>query len=269
MGIIICMVIKINIDNHQPLVVSLEDSDTAKVYTKLLSRNLARDEFVFRDPVKYTPEYFHSLCMRVKKELGWSWIRDEYSIEQTTDMHKNIESYLDKTESFKDVPGDQQDLIHEAHFCIHQMQYGTQGRTPALQIEWFNDDKENLPDDSNFVIYPDFGDLILQNPYVGHPPLQCWQQNDYKNIERTCQFHDIIKPGIKIMTNTGRQKELDLYKYQAWWRDKCGDYVTKVGWEKILRYTGFPKIGSVIDKDNLRSIIADEKPLNITKIEIL
>ena len=84
MRIIICMVIKINIENHKPLEVSLEDSDTAKVYTKLLSRNLARDEFVFRDPVKYTPEYFHSLCLRVKKELGWSWIRDEYSIEQTT-----------------------------------------------------------------------------------------------------------------------------------------------------------------------------------------
>tara|TARA_R110000803_G_scaffold169041_1_gene232090 strand:+ start:1105 stop:1893 length:789 start_codon:yes stop_codon:yes gene_type:complete len=262
------MDIKINIEHHQPLVISLVESNTAKLYTEILSKNLARENFVFRDPVNYTPEYFHSLCLRVKEELGWDWIRDDHSIDQTTNMHKNIENTLEKTESFRNIPGDQQNLIHEAHFCIHQMQYSKQGRTPFIQIEWFNDDYEDLPADAEFTFAPEFGDLILQNPYVGHPPLQCWQQNDYKNIDRTCQFHDIIKPGIKINT-TDVKLELDLDMYKSWWINKCSDYVQKVGWENILKYTGFPKIGEVIDKDNLRRIVLDSKPLNIKKIELL
>jgi hypothetical protein len=262
------MDIKINIEHHQPLVISMVESNTSKLYMEILSRNLARGDFVFRDPVKYTPEYFHSLCLRAKEELGWSWIRDDYSLEQTTDMHKNIESTLEKTESFKNIPGNQQNLIHEAHFCIHQMQYSTQGRTPSIQIEWFNDDYEDLPNDADFRVDLEFGDLILQNPYVGHPPLQCWQQNDYKNIDRTCQFHDVIKPGIKINT-TDLAPKLDLDVYKSWWTNKCGEYVQKVGWENILKYTGFPKIGEVIDKDNLRRIVLDSKPLNIKKIELL
>lgn len=262
------MDIKIYIEHHQPLVISLVESNTAKLYTEILSRNLARGDFVFRDPVKYTPEYFHSLCLRAKEELGWSWVRDEYSLEQTTDMHKNIESTLEKTESFRNIPGDQQNLIHEAHFCIHQMQYSKRGRIPFMQIEWFNDDHEDLPADADFTFNLEFGDLILQNPYVGHPPIQCWQQNDYKNISRTCQFHDIVKPGIKIVT-TPTYTGFDLQKYKEWWFEKCREYVDSVGWDSIEHYTGFPKIGQVIDKDNLHKVVKDSKPLNIKKIELL
>lgn len=264
------MQIKITFDRHKPLVIALDQTPVTETFLKVLRRNLYINDFVFRDPIKYTPAYFTKLCLQVKEALGWDWIKDEYSLSQTTKMHKFIESALDKTESFKKIPGDQQNLIHEAHFCIHQMQYGKNERKPFIQIEWFNDDHEPLPPGVNFDYKLQFGDLILQNPYVGHPPLQCWQQNDYKDIFRTCQFHDIVKPGIKISTmntlNVFDSKDLEDYK--SWWLDNCGDYVKEVGWDKIKYYTGFPKIGQVVDKDNLQKIINDAEPLNITKIEL-
>ena len=261
------MKIKISMERHQPLVIDLQENSVADLYTKILERNLANNNFIFRDPVKYTQIYFQELCRQAKEKLDWDWIKDDYSIEQTTTMHKFIESTLDKTDSFKNIPGHLQNLIHEAHFCIHQIQYGSAKRTPSIQIEWFNNDYEKLPPEAQFTI-PDFGDLILQNPYVGHPPIQCWQQNDYKNISRTCQFPDIIKPGIKIQTqNTPISFNLEAYK--SWWFKKCSSFVEDVGWDKIQYYTGFTKIGQVADKDNLVKIVTDNEPLNIEKIELL
>ena len=260
------MQIKISIRNHKPLVIDLDKNPMTDVYCAVLKRNLDTHDFVFRDPIKYTPAYFNELCQQIKSQLGWEWIKDSYSIEQTTEMHKSIESALDKTESFKNIPGDQQNLIHEAHFCLHQMQYSNKNRTPSIQIEWFNDDHEPMPPGVDFVDAPQFGDLILQNPYVGHPPIQCWQQNDYKNIFRTCQFHDIIKPGIKI--NTNEKGSFNFEKYKSWWFSKCNDFVDSVGWDKIEYYTGFPRIGRVLDKNNLQNIVNDREPLNITKIEL-
>ena len=261
------MKIQISIDKHQPLVIDLFENAVTEAYIKVLKRNLSNNDFVFRDPVKYTPNYFQELCNQVKDQLDWDWVKDEYSIEQTTAMHKFIESTLDKTESFKNIPGHLQNLIHEAHFCIHQIQHGNTTRVPCIQIEWFNDDYEVLPPEADFT-EPDFGDVILQNPYVGHPPIQCYEQNDYQNISRTCQFPDIVKPGIKINTQ-GKVDSPDPEEYKAWWFEKCGSYVDQVGWEKIEYYTGFTTIGRVLDKNNLRSIVTDNKPLNIKKIELI
>jgi hypothetical protein len=265
------MNIKISMARHQPLVIDLQKDPVVDQYTKVLARNLANDDFVFRDPVKYTPTYFQELCKQVKEELNWDWITDDYSFEQTTKMHKFIESALDKTESFKNIPGYLQNLIHEAHFCIHQIQYmktARERRSPSIQIEWFNDDYETLPAEAQFMMPPDFGDLIIQNPYVGHPPIQCWQQKDYKNISRTCQFPDIIKPGIKIITKAAVDP-FNLQAYKSWWFEKCGSFVEEVGWDKIQYYTGFLKIGQVVDKDNLHRIVDDNELLNIEKIELL
>ena len=135
------------------------------------------------------------------------------------------------------------------------MQYGDKQRTPFIQIEWFNDDGESLPEGTEFTNELEFGDIVLQNPYVGHPPVQCFQQNDYKNIERTCQFHDIIKPGVKINTFEIPVKGYnDHEKYKLWWHKHCKDFVDRVGWSTIEKYTGWPKVGHVIDKDNLNNI---------------
>lgn len=247
--------IEITFSKHNPILIELYEDLASQLFKKIVQRNIDAGGEIWRDPMMYTEDYFQKLCKEVSTKLGWEWIKDEYSLEQTTRMHKDIEEMLDKTESFRNVPGDIQNLIHEAHFCIHQIQYGERTRTPFIQVEWFNDDSKPLPEETVFTNELEFGDVVLQNPYVGHPPVQCFQQNDHKNIHRTCQFHDIIKPGVKINTFEGSVKGYKNFdEYKSWWHTHCNDFVREVGWQKIEKYSGWPKVGHVIDKDNLYNI---------------
>lgn len=260
--------IEIKFSKHKPVIIEVMENETSRLFNQVLQRNIVNNDQVWRDPLKYTKEYFQTLCKDVAVQLGWNWIKDEYSIEQTTKMHKKIEQTLEKSESFRTIPGHLQNLIHEAHFCIHQMQYSKQDRSPFIQIEWFNDDYEPIPEDAVFTTDVGFGDVILQNPYVGHPPIQCYQQNDFSDIARTCQFHDIIKPGVKIQTNEKNNKDTwDYDQYRSWWMTNCQDYVEKVGWETIDHYTGWPKIGKVLDLDNLLNI-KYEKEITLIGLEV-
>ena len=258
--------IKIDFDKFSTLELDIENTETGLLYYNLVKQNLAKEQWQWRDPLKYDEQYFDTLCLQVKEKLGWDWIQKGYSIEQTVKMHKFIEDTLEKTKSFRNIPGEHQNLIHEAHFCIHQIQYGNKKyRSPSIQIEWFNDSCVPLPLDKKFSTELRDGDVLLQNPYVGHPPIQCYQQNDYESIDRTCQFHDIIKPGIKIQT--GRQYlSFNIEDYINWWKTNCPEYYN-VNKNELLHYTGWPVIGKVVDIDLLQSIMY-EKELNIKNIQV-
>ena len=257
--------IKIDFDKFSTLELNIENTETGLLYCDLVKQNLAKEQWQWRDPLKYDEQYFDTLCQQVKEELGWDWIQKGYSMEQTVKMHKFIENMLEKTESFKNIPGKQQNLIHEAHFCIHIIQHGNREyRSPAIQIEWFNDSSVPLPLDKHFSTSIEVGDVVLQNPYVGHPPINCYQHNDYESIDRTCQFHDIIKPGIKIQTMSWAG--YDQEDYISWWKTKCPDYYN-INKDKLLHYTGWPVVGKVIDIDLLQSIMY-EKELNIKNIQV-
>ena len=260
--------ITVNFQNHDPIHIQLEQSTTADLFKDLMARNLARDKPIWRDPMRYTLEYFRELCVEIKEKLGWEWNMDNFNLESTVDFHKDIERFLDKEQSFKKIPGELQNLLHEAHYCIHNLQYTNKDnpRGAFLQFEWFNDDYVDLPTDKEFSTELDLGDIILQNPYVGHPPMQCWQNNDYKNIMRTCAYHDRILPGLKIVT-TKKGAPLDIEKYKKWWSDKCPDFVAQEGMERIIKYTGFPVIGKVNNIEHLREIV-NEKTLALEGITI-
>lgn len=262
--------IKIKFKECEWLYIDLYDSTVCKEYVKLLRTNLERQKPIFRDPARYTKSYMQELCVHLKSTLGWNWLDDDYSIENTTRFHKDIEELIDKEGDFQKIDGETQNLIHEAHFCIHTLQYKNPNYTHgyALQLEWFNDDYTDLPDDAIIDPQVQFGDVILQNAYVGHPPIQCYQQNDFSNIERTCAFPDRIKPGIKINLMPGNDKPFDWKKYKDWWFNNCRDYVEKVGIDTIEYYTGFTKLGSVRDKQILKSTLQKEV-LDIEQVEIV
>jgi hypothetical protein len=248
--------------------IELYNNTTVNLFLEILKNNLSKELPIFRDPKKYTEEYLGKLIIEVKEKLGWDWLKDQYSIENTVKFHKDIESLLDKEGDFSKIPGDLQNLIHEAHFCIHAIQYLDieRPRGPFLQLEWFNDDYVNLPKNAEFNQCVNFGDLILQNAYVGHPPIQCWQQNDYKNIERTCAFPDRIKPGIKInLCDPAKKFNWDLY--ESWWRTNCTEFVNRVSFEKIKYYTGFNIIGKVKNTELLKNIL-NEPLLEVEKVYI-
>jgi hypothetical protein len=247
--------INIFFKNNDPIIIKLIDHPVGDKFFKLVKNNLEKEKPIFRDHAKYDEKYLKDLAFQLKKEFNWDWLKEDYSLENTVMMHKEIENLLEKDYSFKNIPGHLQNLIHEAHFCIHTIQYRDKNNIHGnfLQIEWFNDDFVELGKDLKFSTELSPGDIILQNPYVGHSPLQCYQQNDYKNIMRTCTFHDRIKSGIKI--NLVKSCDINLEKYKNWWYEKGLEFVSVHGFDKILHYTGFPVVGKVSNLETLKELL--------------
>lgn len=249
----------VNFNNLEPLIIELHENQTSQSFFSLVKKNYQKEMPIFRDQARYTTQYLSTLATEVNDALGWDWNEHNITKEDTVVMHKKLEDYLEKEESFRHVPGHLQELLHEAHFCLHAIQYHDEKRPHGnfLQIEWFNDDSVPLAEDFEFNHDIAVGDIILQNPYVGHPPIQCYQLDDHKNIDRTCQFHDLIKPGIKINLTDAKLTDIDSYK--QWWHSKAGDYVKKQGFDNIMKYTGFPVVGQVKNKEAL--VTATQEPI--------
>ena len=262
--------ILLHFQNHNPLAIDLEESETARLYLEVLRRNLEKEAPIWRDLLKYDMKYFKELCWQVKETLGWDWDMANFEPSHTVRFHKDIENSLLKENSFDNIPGEHQQLIHEIHHCLHAIEVKDAGfpRGNFLQFEWFNGDYEEMPYDKKFKINPEFGDIILQNPYVGHPPLQCYRFNDYQQIERTCAFQDRIKPALKIGLANHPNLQFNKDHYKTWWIKKCPGFVDKHGMDTILRYTGWPVIGKVRDTDYLNQLVKI-KELNFESLEIV
>ena len=140
------------------------------------------------------------------------------------------------------------------HYCLHIVQDPEQigTRQGAFQLEWFNDSGFDLDTEFTFGTNKQFGDVEFLNPFVGHGPVQIHHENDYTNISQTCKFHDFIKAGLVISTyqhTIDRQTILDYFKQHA------PDFVQLHGADKIMHYTGFPKIGRVVNLDQFRTLL--------------
>jgi len=254
--------------NLSPIVVKLEQSETARLYLEVFQRNLAKEPPTYRDLTKYNLEYFKKLVLQVKQTLGWDWNAEHIGYAETIKYHKDIEDALLKENSFDNIPGDHQNLIHEAHNCLHNMEVDPNyPHGDFLQFEWFNGDYEIMPEDKEFSMEPEFGDIVLQNPYVGHPPIQCYTFDDHKQIHRTCAFQDRIKPALKIELQEHRDT-IDTDRYNKWWQDNCPTFVETHSMDKILRYTGWPVIGKVNDLKYLREVV-QRKELKFERLEIV
>lgn len=238
------------------IVCRLDDTPLAQKYFDLVRQQYFHDPApLFRDPQKYTHDYFAQLALQAYETLGWNWVRDRYTLDVTTQMHKDLEQYL--KDGFESVPAEHDDLLHELHFALHAIESNSR-RDNWLQIEWFND--------LGFAIestqYPakvslEFGDLRLQNPYVGHHPLFVYQQNDYRCVSQTCRFHDFVKPGINIVIDKcSVDYELNWPDYISWFLANGADFVNQHGIEKLRQFTGHPVVGRVVNLDDLETVVA-------------
>jgi sugar diacid utilization regulator len=239
-----------------PLHCVIDQTDLGQQYFSLLKQQWQQHQTaIFRDPQRYTLEYFQTLVVRAKNELGWDWHREQYTINQTVVLHKDIEQYL--AQGFENIPEQYDELLHELHFALHAIESGSR-RDNWLQIEWFDDNGFKLLEDQ----YPakfqlEFGDLRLQNPYVGHHPLYVYEQNDYHNIVQTCRMHDFVKPGINLVIQPTRQpsREFDWNQYITWFRKHAPNWLDQIGEHVLKQYTGHPIVGRVINLDDLRQAI--------------
>lgn len=232
----------------------LDDTDVANQYWALLRQQYQSDsQPIFRDPQRYNFEYFADLAHQAAQSLGWDWIRPEYNLAVTTELHKDLEIFLQN--GYHNIPEQYDDLVHELHFALHAIESGSQ-RNHWLQIEWYND--------AGFVIdsqqYPgkldlQFGDLRLQNPYVGHHPLFVYEQQDHRDILQTCRFHDFVKPGINIVVKDIRHQNFDWDHYIQWFDTHCPEFFQRYTVKQLREFTGHPVVGQVTNLTDLELVL--------------
>ena len=125
-----------------------------------------------------------------------------------------------------------------------------------MQVEWYNDHGFEIQANE----YPaklnlEFGDLRLQNPYVGHHPLYLYQQQDSIDIQQTCRFHNFVKPGLNLVINH-ENKKFDIDQYLNWFRTHGADFLNTHGEEMLLKFTGHHVIGHVVKKNDLETVVS-------------
>lgn len=245
--------IYVKFKNLPELFLEIDNTELGYRYTQLVKENYKNSFPVFRDSIKYTTEYMTELVDQAKDKLKWDWSADNYGVDVTAALHKDLERLLGAN-GFDSVTEDNDMLLHELHYCLHLIQFPTsiKERTSWLQIEWFNDSGFPLDSSFNFSKSLKFGQLRLQNPYVGHGPLQIYLERDYTNIPQTCKFHDFVRPGINIglMDYQIANTEQILQKF----KQHAPEFVEQCGEDLIAHYTGYPIIGAVKNLTDLEKV---------------
>ena len=258
------MQIDVQFKDYPVLNIVVDDSDSGQLYYKLNKKHNNIHTPFFKDNILWSTDYLIELAKIAKKELGWNWLADQYTLDTTTQLHKDLEHTVGKV-GFENIPEKYDWLLYDLHHCLHSIQFGktTKERNCNLQIEWFTDDHKLLPDNFEFVEQICFGDVILINPYVGHNPLQMYLEQDATDPDSSCKFHDIIKPGIVINTF---DKTITKKEILSWFKNNCKDFVHKHGEDKILRYGGNAKIAKVSNLTALQEIIQSPDVLELQGI---
>jgi len=241
--------ILVKYQNFPALEIELDNISIKSQYKNLIAKNNQQHQVLSRDPCKYSLDYFAVLTQQAKQVLNWDWIQDTYSLDDLVRLHKDIEQYLAK--GFSNIPEEHDNLLHELHYALHAIQGGN-SRGNWIQVEWFSNDGIVVPDDLEFSTQLEFGDVKLQNPYVGHDPIFVYRQQDFSNISQTCKFHDLVRPGINIMIKSDQFEIKDNFK--QWYETHAPNWVQQQSWTKIMRYTGWPRVGRVKNLDVLQQI---------------
>ena len=246
--------INVKFKNYPVLHLAIDSTDIGQRYYNLVKETYDKEPPIYRDTNRYTVEYMSTLVRKAKEVFGWNWEADEYNLENAPLFHKDLEITLKN--GFGAIPAEYDYLVHELHYGLHKLEHGIKAqRTAWLQIEWYNDAGFDLDRSFNFNPNLNFGDVKLQNPWVGHGPLQIFEESDFTNISQTCKFHDFVKPGINISTSTllGRDTNqiIDAFK------EHDPMFVEMHGEEKIKHYTGYPVIGHVTNLDDLEQCLKE------------
>jgi hypothetical protein len=251
---------------YPTLTVDINNTELGRRYYNLVKANYSKQFPSYRDRIRYTPEYMLELAQQAKTAFGWQWSFDQYDLSITPQLHRDLERLLGET-GFADIPAEYDNLLNELHYCLHIVQHPdiVRTRNGVMQIEWFNDDSFDLDSDFEFSTSIDFGDIVFQNPYVGHSPAQIYNEQDYSNLDSACRFPNRVKPGVVIaITNPHTiDRQAVLHEFER----HNPAFVAQHTVEKILHYTGFPVIGRVLNINDLRTIVDAPDPIALELIE--
>ena len=120
--------IQVKFKDRPELNLAIDDTAVGNKFAKLIKATYSRHPTIYRDVLKYTPEYMRELSQRAKREFGWTWDEHEdINIGIAPSLHKNLETLL--ATGFSQITEQQDELIHELHYCLHLTQFGTGDRT--------------------------------------------------------------------------------------------------------------------------------------------
>jgi len=258
------MNIIIKLFDQPDIKVLVNDTESGSLYYNLTKKINNTQLPFYQDTAIYTPAYLLQLAQEAKRVLGWNWMSDHYDISVATKLHKDLENFFSEF-SHDDIPEEHDTLIYNLHHCLHAIQFGNSGRqTSPFQIEWLTDESVELPESFEFTEQCSYGDLILLNPYVGHNPLQIYNENDFSSLSTTCRFHDIIKPGIVLVQSIS---EISKEKILSEFKKNDPDFVNLHGEQKIKYYSGAAVIGKVQDANLFKSIMEFPGTLELDRVE--
>jgi hypothetical protein len=260
--------ILVTFQNHPALVIDIQSTNLGLRFIDLIKQNCQTYGLPsYRDRIKYTEQYMHTLAIRAQEAFGWQWDIPTYDLQSSIWLHKDLERLLGATD-FSQVPQEYDELLMELHYCLHIVQDPgkVSTRQGAFQLEWFNDSGFDLDRDFEFGTVKRFGDVEFLNPWVGHSPTQIFFENDYINIPMTCKFHDRVKPGIVISTY---EQKIDRLQVLDYFSTHAPEFVKLHSKEKIMHYTGYPCIGRVSNLDTFRQILTDPNEIKVNKLEFV
>lgn len=247
------MIIVVRFRDQPPLQLRIHDTRVGQRYFDLVQHNYQQSMPVYRNLTKYTKEYLQELAHQARAAFDWDWDQvDDFESGIAPQLHKDLELLL--ANGFEHIPEQYDNLVHELHYCLHLNQSPCKHtHTSWLQIEWYNDEGFDLEYEFEFQKTFKFGDVKLQNPFVGHGPWQLWCEQDFANISQTCKFHNWVKPGINIasrdfLTVSNVDEIVRVFEQHD------PEFVRLHGADKIKHYTGYPVIGQVINLQDLQQI---------------
>ena len=260
------MKIKVLFKDQPALSITVYDTETGRLYFDLCKKQNQIQRPFYRDTILWTQEYLQQLAVKAKQAFGWDWLHDHYDLSVTTKLHKDLENSIGKM-GFSQIPEQYDQLLYDLHHCLHAIQHGhnkKQVRSANFQIEWITDNCVPLPKSFEFVPETVFGDLILINPYVGHNPLQIYNENDFSMLSSTCKFHDIIKPAI-VLSNRNHHVSKDTVLEKFLLNDP--EFVRQHGADKIKYYSGSAVVGRADDIDLLKHLRNFPTHLDLESLE--
>jgi hypothetical protein len=258
------MKISVKFHNQPTIEIAVDNTKTGRLYFDLTRQQNEQQQPFYQDTAGYTPEYMIELAHQAKKAFDWDWFSPQYDTSITAQLHKDLENSVGQL-GFAQIPEEYDTLLYDLHHCLHAIQFGKSrpGRSDNFQIEWLTDNSVPLPADFEFKESTADGDLILINPYVGHNPLQIYKENDFTSLATTCQFHDIIKPGIVLTNAATATKNQILAEFQR----QAPEFVKLHGEDRISYYAGAAVIGHVVDNEILNQVVQSKDTLVLDQVE--
>lgn len=242
----------------------IQDTELGRKYYDLVKENYESEFPIYRDRPRFTKTYISDLIVKANQHFGWDWDVTNLSLENTTRMHKDVEVLVG--DNFHLVPEHLDSVIHDLHYGLHLLQSNkTPTRKGWMQIEWYND-SGFYSDNIQFSKSMEVGDLRLQNPFVGHSPLQIYLERDFEVISQTCKFHTFVKPGINIVT-TPYTKFLETDQLMRKFKEHDPEFVMLHGEDKIKSHIGYPVIGKINNLDIVKKLTNNYSPIELESIK--